>query len=74
VDSIAWVDLNLVAIVTTADGPISPHVFWVLAGDKSEGAILLDAAGSDQLLPKLQALPGFDYDAFIEAMSSADRY
>jgi len=72
VESVAWDDLSLVAIVTTDDGPFSPDVFWVLKGEFSECAVPLSAVGADELLNRLQALPGFNNDAFIEAMSSID--
>ena len=70
VESVAWKDLNVVTIVTDDLGPFSPDVVWVLSGERSECAIPVGAAGEDALLSKLQELPGFDNEVFIEAMSS----
>jgi len=71
-ESVKWRDLNLVAVVTTDDGPFSPDVFLLLTGEESGCTIPLGAAGADELLKKLQALPGFDNSAVIKAMSSTD--
>ena len=72
VESVKWSDLNLVAIVTTDDGPFSPDVFLLLTGEESGCAIPLGGSGADELLKKLQALPGFDNSAVIKAMCSTD--
>jgi hypothetical protein len=70
VEGVAWVDLQKVEVVTTADGPFSPDVFWVLHGSDGGCVVPQGATGDSQLLERLQALPGFDNQAFIEAMSS----
>ena len=71
VERIAWNDLKKVEVVTTGDGPFAPDVFWVLHGTSSGCAVPQGATGDTELLERLQALPGFDNHAFIEAMSSA---
>jgi hypothetical protein len=71
VERVAWADLQKVEVVTTGDGPFAPDVFWVLHGTDGGCAVPQGATGDGQLLERLQALPGFDNGAFIEAMSCA---
>jgi hypothetical protein len=70
VERVGWSDLQKVEVVTTADGPFAPDVFWVLHGTSGGCAVPQGATGDKELLERLQALPGFDDQAFIEAMSS----
>jgi hypothetical protein len=70
VESVDWDDLRVVLIETTDDGPFAADVFWMLAGDNSGCVVPLGAAGEDEMIAKLQALPGFNNEAVIEAMSS----
>jgi hypothetical protein len=70
VERVGWTDLHKVEIVTTADGPRHPDVFWVLHGTDGGCAIPQGATGDGELLERLQALPGFDHGAVIEAMTS----
>lgn len=70
VERVGWADLQKVEIVTTGQGPFAPDVFWVLHGTHGGCAIPQGATGDRQLLERLQALPGFDNNAVIEAMSS----
>lgn len=58
--------------MTTNEGPYAPDVWWLLAGANGGCAIPLGATGEDQLVEWLQALPGFNNAALIEAMSSSD--
>lgn len=70
-DSIAWVDLHEVAIVTTEGGPLNEDIYWVLSDAAGSAcAVSGAAAGSHRLLARLQELPGFDNEAVIEAMAS----
>jgi hypothetical protein len=70
VERVGWADLQKVEVVTTGDGPFAPDVFWVLHGTDGGCTVPRGATGDRQLLERLQALPGFDNHAFIEAMSS----
>lgn len=70
-ETIRWSDLTRMTVVTTGDGPWTEDVFWLLEGAAGGCAIPQGAAGTDLLLPRLQALPGFDNSAFINAMGSA---
>jgi hypothetical protein len=56
-----------VALVTTSDGPVTDDVFVVLSyADGSSDMVPLN--GDRALLSRLQELPGFDNETFIEAM------
>ncbi|PTY02998.1 hypothetical protein DB347_22650 [Opitutaceae bacterium EW11] len=69
-DSIAWGDIAEVGVLTTDEGPIQEDVFFMLLDreHKRGCAIPQGAAGTDVLLTRLQALPGFDNAKLIEAM------
>ena len=74
VERVGWADLQKVEVVTTADGPFAPDVFWVLHASAGGCAVPQGATGENELLARLQALPGFDNRAVIEAMScTSDR-
>lgn len=70
--AIAWDDLQSVMIVTTDTGPFVTDVFWVLEGSSSTCAIPQGATGEDELLGRLQELPGFDSRAVTAAMCSTN--
>ena len=62
-----WDALAEVSLMTTSRGPFEEDVFFLLAfDDGSASTIALDEA--ETLLPSLQQLPGFDNEAFIQAM------
>ncbi len=69
VESVTWDDLQRVEIVNTDEGPFFPDVFWVLHGSESGCVIPQGATGEEQLLERLQELPGFDNEALIKAMT-----
>jgi hypothetical protein len=71
VESVTWDDLQQVFIITTDEGPFQEDVYWMLAGSSSGCAVPGSAQGVKELLPRLQALPGFKNEAVIEAMGSA---
>jgi hypothetical protein len=67
VNGVRWDALAEVTLITTSRGPFEEDVFFVLAYDEgSKGTIPLGDA--EQLLPRLQELPGFDNESFIRAM------
>jgi hypothetical protein len=72
IERIAWSDLDKVEVLTTAEGPFLPDVFWVLHGSRGGCVIPQGATGDEELLKRLQALPGFKNDAFINAMSCTE--
>ena len=71
VESVAWNDLQKVAIVTTDDGPFADDVYFVLYGSHGGCVVPQDGPQSNALLERLQDLPGFDNEAVIQAMSCA---
>lgn len=70
VESVRWDDLHKVEILTTSEGPLLPDCFWILHGTEKGCVIPQGATGQNELLDHLQALPGFDNRAVIEAMGS----
>ena len=58
------------AIETTDEGPYAPDVFWYLAGKQTGCVVPLGATGEGEMISRLQALSGFDNEAFSEAMTS----
>lgn len=74
VERVAWSDLQKVEVVTTSAGFSAPDLFWVLHGTAGGCAVPQGATGDKELVTRLQALPGFNNQAVIEAMScAADR-
>ena len=69
-----WDELQSVIVKTTDTGPFEEDVWWILVGNHGQVTIPQLASGERELLPRLQALPGFDNDAFIEAMSSVENH
>jgi hypothetical protein len=73
VEEVQWDELLEVGIVTTAEGPFDEDVFWLLVGaDGNNGVAVPGSAMTDDLLDRVQALPGFDNEQMIRAMSSTD--
>lgn len=69
VEQVRWADLRAVLIETTAAGPAVDDLFWILIGRNAESGCVVpsEAVGCDQLLERLQELPGFDNQAVIQA-------
>jgi hypothetical protein len=69
---VRWEAVTEVSLRTTGRGPFEEDVFFVFAYD--DGASTAIGLGdSDEVLPRVQRLPGFDNEAFIKAMgASAD--
>jgi len=69
-EEVAWANLVRVEILTTDEGPAVDDLFWVLHGANGTGCVVpSEAVPGDALLVRLQALPGFDNEAVIRAMS-----
>ncbi|MFH1981940.1 MAG: hypothetical protein ABIL58_08845 [Pseudomonadota bacterium] len=71
-ETIRWDELHEVGILTTDEGPTQEDVFFFLiAADGKSGCVVPQFShGCDQLLERLQQLPGFDNQVVIEAMGS----
>ena len=73
VEQVAWKDLVEVQIVTTDQGPWVDDVFYLLIGADGTGCVVpQEDPASAALLTRLQALPDFDNDKVIEAMSCSE--
>ena len=65
---VRWEALTEVSLRNTARGPFEEDVFFVFTYDDGVPTAI-GLGDSDYLLPRLQALPGFDNEAFIRAMA-----
>lgn len=72
-ESVSWAELAEVAIRTTPEGPWQEDVFFLLMREGGGGcAVPAGHPAADQLMGRLQSLPDFDNEAFIEAMTTID--
>ena len=71
-ETIQWSELKEVAIITTDEGPFVDDVFWVLSGANTGSLVPSEADGAKDLLVYLLKLPGFNSDAFTQAMGSTE--
>ncbi len=70
-ESVAWTDLSSVVIRVIPEGPWKEDVFLLLAGSDGTGtAVPSSDPAADALIERLQTLPGFDNERFIEAMTT----
>ncbi|MDV6011807.1 hypothetical protein [Haloechinothrix sp. LS1_15] len=70
-ESVTWQDLSAVIIRVMPDSPWDEDVFLMLAGHDGTGtAVPSSDPAADALIERLQALPGFDNERFIEAMTT----
>ncbi|SFB14689.1 hypothetical protein SAMN05216266_105212 [Amycolatopsis marina] len=70
-ESVTWSDLSAVVIRVIPEGPWKEDVFFMLAGSDGAGtAIPSGDPAADALLERLQGLPGFDHEKFVEAMTT----
>jgi hypothetical protein len=67
-----WEDVNRVTIRTTDEGPFVEDVFFVLETTHEVLVVPQPARGCDELLDRLQQLPGFDNEAVIQSMACTD--
>jgi hypothetical protein len=73
VDSVTWVEVTAVILLTTNTGPFEDDMHWRL--HRSNGTVLTvgsETAGIDLLLERLQRLPGFDNEAVVAASASTE--
>jgi len=72
-ESVTWAKLKEVAIRTTPEGPWKEDVFFLLVAEGGGGcAVPAGDPSADALMSRLQSLPDFDNDAFIEAMTTIE--
>lgn len=68
--SVRWEDLQEVGILTTDQGPGVEDVYWILLGTEGRCTVPGGAEGMNEMLIRLQQLPGFNNGAVIQAMGS----
>nr|WP_026317016.1 hypothetical protein [Actinokineospora enzanensis] len=72
-ESVSWSDLAEVAIRTTPESPWKEDVFFLLMRAGGGGcAVPAGDPSADDLMGRLQSLPNFDNEAFIEAMTTTE--
>lgn len=69
-EMVRWDELISVTVITTDEGPWSEDVFWILKSQDGGCAVPQGVTGAGELLKRLQELPGFKNEVFIEAMGS----
>lgn len=70
-ESVTWSELTTVVIRVIPEGPWKEDVFLMLAGSSGNGtAVPSGDPAADALVERLQTLPGFDNERFIEAMTT----
>jgi hypothetical protein len=70
--SIQWIDVIQIVVVTTDQGPFVQDVFLEFRGHGQSCVIPTDAEGFEGLFEVFKRFEGFKYETFIEAMSSTD--
>ncbi len=70
--TIRWPELEEVAIETTDNGPFGEDFFAVLRTAEFTARIPQEVLGFEDLLARLQQLPGFNNEAVIEAAGSTE--
>ena len=68
---VRWDAVTEISVRTTARGPFEEDVFFVFTYDEGD-PLAIGLGDTDALLPRLQAMPGFDNEAFIRAMAATD--
>lgn len=71
-DEIAHEQINEIAVITTDEGPFVDDVFLVLSGGDKEIKIPQEAENFEALFDVFKKFEGFNFEAFIEAMSSTE--
>lgn len=70
-EAVTWAGLSSVMVRVIPDGPWNEDVFFMLVGTDGKGtAIPSGDPAADALIERLQSLPGFDNEKFIEAMTT----
>ncbi len=70
--SLLWSELIGVAVETTDEGPLVPDVFFILGAKEGTLVFPQGATGDEEMLRRLQELPGFNNSALFEAMTCTD--
>jgi hypothetical protein len=68
---VRWDAVTEISVRTTARGPSEQDVFFVFTYDDDD-PLAIGLGDSEELLSRLQAMPGFDNEAFIRAMATSE--
>lgn len=71
-ESVAWVDLRVVTIQNTSDGPFVDDIFWILIGAAGGCVVPSESVGMQALQTRLGQLPGFNWEAAIASVTCTD--
>lgn len=65
-------DLSRLDVVSSSDGPFERNIFWILTTE-SGGSLRIptEAGGAEELTKAFSALPSFQVERVVDAMSSA---
>lgn len=66
-----WPDVGAVTMITTDKGPWEDDLFYHIAYSGGDLTLPSQAGGMEDWVGKLTALPGFDLDAYAQAIASA---
>lgn len=70
-ESVTWAELSAVVVRVIPEGPFREDVFLMLAASDGTGtAVPSGDPAANALIERLQTLPGFDHDKFVEAMTT----
>ncbi|MCG8920074.1 hypothetical protein L6E12_30315 [Actinokineospora sp. PR83] len=74
-ESVSWADLAEVAIRIIPESAWKEDTFFMLMREGGGGcAVPAGHPSADDLMSRLQSLPGFDNDAFVEAMTTDEGF
>jgi len=72
VEQVSISDLKSIIVETNDSGPWGMDVWWYLIGSDSGCVYPQGATGENEVLNAIQALPGFDNQALIQAMGCSE--
>lgn len=69
-----WQDLEKIFIETNNQGPFAEDLFWVFVDRQGKDMKIAGTAkGTKELLTRVQELPGFKNESFVQAMGSTEK-
>ena len=67
---VAWADIQQIAVVTSAAGPVDEDMYWVLFGLDGHSVAVPLALANDELVGRALKLPGFNQELLVKALGS----
>jgi len=68
---VRWDAVTEISVRITGRGPFEEDVFFVFTYHDDD-PLAIGLGDTDDLLPRLQAMPGFDNEAMIRAMATSE--